>query len=221
MNDLKQLQQILQKTASDMCKDIAEAQGLDSDSFVISVDSTLVEPFVVAIDAGYPPTLRVDTAYIGKSLFIDNPKERRQYISAVKRKLALAISKIPRQQKTLALVPLGQAIALRQESRKFFRTAFPDKIHYTIPSSQLEVTTTITVSAREITTGMSVTLSGANESYLRTKVIAQLTSLVQDSEIFLDSAEVHNFVPEQPPAKILITDSPDEDNIKYEYDSTV
>jgi hypothetical protein len=218
MNDLKQLHKILQTTATDLCHDIADAQGLDLDAFVISVDSTLVEPYVVGIDAGYPPILRIDTAYIGQSLFIDSPRERKAYINAVKRKLSLAISKIPRQQKTLALVPLGQAIALRQDSRKFVRTLFPEKIHFTIPESHLQISTVITVTAREVTTGMTVILSGANESYLRTKALAQLTSLVQDSEIFLDTVEQETFIPEEAPAKILITSSPDEDNVKYEYD---
>jgi len=221
MSQLSELKQVLQSAYAGIVADIAHTYELTSEDYVFSVDSTLAEPYVIAIDAGYQPTLRVDLGYLAKSLLLDDDKERKRFQKSIRYKLTLAVAKIPRQQRTLAIVPLAQSIAMANDAKKFVRTNFPDKIRFHIPESHLQVTTTITVHAREVTTGMSVTLSGSNESYLRTKAIAQLTSLVQDSEILENMITLENFVPVHQPSKILISSNPDEDAIKYEYDSAL
>lgn len=221
MSQHAELQKILQSAYSSIVEEIALVYELTSEDYVFQVDSTLAEPYVIAVDAGYPPTLRVDTGWLSRAIFTDDPKERKKFQKSVRYKLTLAVAKIPRQQRTLALVPLAQSIAMAQDAKKFVRTMFPDKIHFHIPDGHLQITTTITVHAREVTTGMSVTLSGTNESHLRTKAIAQLTSLVQDSEILEQMVTEQNFKPIYPPSRILISSSPDEDDIKYEYDSTL
>lgn len=217
MNNLSELEKILQSSYGSIVSEIAHVYELTPEDYVFIVDTTLLEPYVIAIDAGYPPTLRVDAGWLAQSLLLDDDKARRKFQKAVRYKLTLAIAKIPRQQRTLALVPIAQSIALAADAKKFVKSMFPDKIRFSIPEGHLQVSTMITVCAKEITTGMSVTLSGSNESYLRTKAIAQLTSLVQDSEILEHMIENENFKPIHPPARILISSNPDEDNIKYEY----
>jgi hypothetical protein len=221
MSQLSELKQVLQSAYGSIVAEIAHTYELTPEDYVFSVDSTLSEPYVIAIDAGYPPTLRVDLGYLATSLLLDDDKARKKFQKSIRYKLTLAVAKIPRQQRTLALVPLAQSIAMAQDAKKFVKTMFPDKIHFHIPDGHLQVTTTITVCAKELTTGMSVTLSGTNESHLRTKAIAQLTSLVQDSEILEQMVTVENFKPVYPPDRILISSNPDEDNIKYEYDSAL
>lgn len=221
MSQLSELQKILHSAYTPVVAEIASTYELGSEDYVFQVDSTLADPYVIAVDAGYPPTLRIDTGWLSRAIFTEDDKERKRFQKSVRYKLTLAIAKIPRQQRTLALVPIAQSIAMAKDAKKFVRTMFPNKIHFHIPDGHLQVTTTITVCARELTTGMSVTLSGTNESHLRTKAIAQLTSLVQDSEILEQMVTEETFKPVYPPSRILISSSPDEDAIKYEYDSAL
>jgi len=215
MSNFSDLQGVLQTTANSLCDDMASAMGIKQDEYIIQVDNSLLEDYVIAIDAGFPPVVRVSIGYMAKSLFIVDDKERVRYMKALRRKLSLAMSKVPRQRRTLALVPIAESIALMADAKKFVRTMFPDKLHFKIPDNHIQTTVTITVTVREYITGMEVSLSGTNETYLRSKAIAQLTSLVADSEVLEQTLDHQKSV--ELPATILISDSATEDNVRYEY----
>lgn len=215
MTDISQLSSILQSTGETIARDIAEAQGLACD-FVVTL-SKLEEPYTLAIEAGNPPTLIIDRDYIAKVMFTDDDKERKKLIKKLRRDIAQLVSKIPRMQRTLAIVPIAQAIALSKEAKRLVKTAFPERVIYKIPDHLLDIQSVYSVTVREITTNQSVTLTGPNESYLRAKAIAQLTQLVAMNQILQEHLDAEKFVAEEPVKKILFASDDRGTEIKNEY----
>jgi len=213
--DLEQLQKVFQSTGEGMVRDIAGAQGLNCD-FVVSV-TPLNSEYSIVIEAGYPPVITIDSGAIMSALVNNDDKERGKSQRKLRRDIAFAVSKLPKMQRTLSIVPLAQAIALAKEAKRFVRTAFPEKVIYRIPDSHLDIQSTVTVTVREITTGQSVSLSGKNESVLRAQAVAQLTKLVAMNEYLQTQLEQESFVPEYKPSKIMISTDDRGTDVKYEY----
>lgn len=214
MSDLTELQKILQSTGESIARDIAEAQGLSCD-FVVSV--TPLTEYAIVIEAGYPPTMTISSDYILSLISSDTEKDRKKAKMVLRRKLSRMVSLIPKMERTLALVPIAEAIAMQAEAMKVVRTAFPQKVIYKIPESHLEIKSTYTISVREISTGISVTLTGENESVTRAKAISQLTSLVSMNDILIQKLSDEAFVPEIKPSAVSMSANPSEDMIKYDY----
>lgn len=215
MTDIAQLQSILQNTGETIARDIAEAQGLPCD-FVVSI-TKLEDPYTIAVEAGNPPSLIIDRDCISTILFTDDEKERKKLGRKLRRDIAQMVSKLPRMQRTLAIVPLASAIAMSKEAKRLVKTAFPERILYKIPDSHLEITSVYSVTVREITTNQSVTLTGPNESYLRQKAIAQLTQLVAMNQVLQEQLDKESFIAEDKPAKILFASDDRGTEIKNEY----
>jgi len=211
MSNLVDLQKILQSTGEGIARDIAEAQGLDCD-FVVSV--TPLSEYAMVVEAGYPPTLTISSDYILSLVSSDNTKKAK---SVFRRKMSRMVSLIPRMERSLAIVPLAEAIAMQAEAMKIVKTAFPQKVIYKIPDSHLEITSTYSVTVREVTTGISVTLSGSNESLIRARAISELTSLVSMNESLQKELEKEAFVPEIKPSAVSMSSNPSEDMVTYDY----
>lgn len=180
-----QLKSILLNTAKKVLTDIAEAQGLNCD-FVVSV-SPLLEADA-SISAGYPPTITVKSAFLADFVFgAANEKEFERNKKRFRRNMASIISKVPLQERTLARNPKAELLVLRKS--KWYKTNNPSNIIFSIPDEFIEVTELYTVTMREVNSGLSVTLSGANPTHLRQECREKLTGMVAANEALLEKLQ--------------------------------
>lgn len=215
MNSNAEMLKVLSATVEGIVSDIATAQDADCD-FVVSVSP--IDEYVLTIIAGYPPTLVVDSSFVMSIILEPDEKKRHTLTTVLRRKLSLAVSRLPRMQRTLAIQPLAEAIALKQEAQRFVRTAFPNKVlPVHIDESNLEIKTQITVTVREVQTGMSVTLTGLNESILRARAISQLTTLIALDDALREKVTDSQYRPEPKPSAISINKNLSEDKVTYDY----
>ena len=225
MFDLNELDKLMQNTADIICKDIASAQGIREEEYVMLVESTLIEPWIIAIDAGAIPTIRIDSKYILRIIMEPDAKKRTKMKMGLRRLLALTFSKIHRMHRTLALVPLAESIALKEGAKKFVRTMFPEKIHYTIPDVHFIISASASVTVTDPITNMAVTLNGDNISLLTKQAKQKLVNLLASNEYFAKVQEEKNSAveiskyEEKPSTIKLTTNENDEDKVGYEYDS--
>ncbi len=218
----KELGQILQKTIEDIAREIAGAQQLSCD-FVVSVTPILKDingrKVAYAIQAGYPPVLMVNTLHVLK-LITGTKYEADKAKRNIRVNISSAVSKLPRMQRTLAIQPIAEVIALQENFKKWMKTNYSEKIVHSIPDHHLEVTESYTIVMREITTGQSVTLTGNNPSHLRVLAKEKLTNLVAMSEVLADKLKEEAFVPQLPIKEIEVivnpVDNTEEVNFKYE-----
>lgn len=217
MSELKDLTQILHKTGESLIKETAISLELDCD-FVVSVSPVIDSEYAIVVEAGNPPVITLSSPYLFAIIFEDDAKKRKEAISVLKRKLKGMVKIIPRMQRTLSIVPIAEAVASSVEARRMVKTAFPERVIHKIPIDFLRYEFLLTVTLTEINTGISVTLTGSNESILKAKALAQLTSLVAMSELLREKIKQHEFVPDYRPCKITMKASPTEDKIEYTYD---
>lgn len=216
---LPDLLKIFQATAQSICNDIASAQS-QKNPFVVAVGH--IEEFDIAIIAGYPPTIQIDPEFISKSIFIEKELERKRHNKRFRRLLSLAISKLPRMERSLAIQPLAEIIAIKDGMRRFAKTNHKDLLVHTIPPHHLKIDELYTVSVTEITTGQNVTLSGDNQALIREQAISQLTLLVSQSETLAKQLEEESYNPEPKPSLIQMKiNQADNIEVKSDYDSNV
>ena len=141
--------------------------------------------------------------------FEADDKLRSKANNRIRRLISRAVEYIPRMQRTLAIQPIADIIAVKEGMKRFGKSMEPDRIIYRIPENHLTVTTSFTLTVTEHFTGQSVTLTGDNESLLRAKAIAQLTQLLSMSEALYNELN-----PPVPPVKAVHLK---EDEINNEY----
>lgn len=180
-----EMKSILQHTVEKVLRETAEAQGLNCD-FVVSVSPLLNAD--ASISAGYPPTVTLRSVFIADFVFsAASQKEFDKNKKRFRRNMASIVSKIHFQERTLSHNPKAELLVFKKS--KWFKTNNPDAIIFTIPEGFIDVEETYTVTMREINSGISVTLSGKNPTFLRQSCREKLTGMVAANEALLEKLQ--------------------------------
>lgn len=181
------LLQILQSGVETEAKDVARAQMCSCD-FVVSVtlfkvSETVKNPQCI-IRAGYPPTLLISAKFVSDLILgASSPEIQRKNKKTLRKTLVRAIARLPEMQKTLAIVPIAEAIVLQDSHKRWAKTQHPDNFIYSIPEHHIKEEESYTITVTEINSGIAVTLTGDNPSKLRKQVREKLTKLVSTNEV--------------------------------------
>lgn len=179
MNELSQYQQILQATAEKLVKDSYNVQGLKCS---YSVQVQVMSEYDISVLAGYPPSIVISTNFLHSGIFEEDDRKRKKNISKIRALISRAVSYLPRQQRTLAIQPIAEILAVKEGMRKFGKSMFPERFFFRIPDKDLFISRHITITMSEKNTGHSVTVQGYNEDELLSQARARLTNLVAASD---------------------------------------
>ena len=191
---LPDLTKILQAAGEQVVKDIVNAQGIKGD-YLVSVEN--LPDYDIAIKAGYPPELIISYSLLLEAIFNQDEKIRKSAKKKFRSVLARAIAKLRVMERSLALQPMAEIIAVKHGMSKFVKSNFPEKLVYRIPDNHLRfsIQHNVTVTVTETYTGMTVTLVGDSESYLRAKAVSQLTQMLQMHDGLAEELEKENIEP--------------------------
>ena len=138
---------------------------------------------IIIIKAGSVPTVFISQMYI--MACIASSKEAN--IPSLRDSIERALEYLPKMMHTLALVPVADAIALRKDSKRWYKANIPNLIKQ-YDDRYLEYSFSVTVSDR--ITGTSVTRNGMNVEDIKQKAKTDLIKLIQENEEMDEMREI-------------------------------